>query len=233
MGCLGKSQRSSFERCKAVYVESMLRILRRFSDRHRQPPHSGARELFGQVAQRVMDGSLALVDSDDESVTDTESDDQQRLDPTGLHQPTSGPSRQMPPPVSRHLAPNAPSVTGTSTAATRGGGDAAISPGRTPLASETEEDTSEEDRLGSQPGPFRGPSRHPSSQIPPSSSHTSTASSWLYFSNRRIRRGPPSRSHMVASGRQDPSYGQRPRGPPSLQSGYSVLSMCLNLQQRQ
>lgn len=204
---------------KQMYVESMLRILRRFSDRPQASALIQELENFsGQVAQRVMDGSLAQVDSDEDSLTDTDTDDQQRLDPTGLHQPTSGPSRdaatsQLP----RHLAPTAPSVTGTSTAATRGGGaPSAVSTERTPLASASEEDTSEEDRLGSQPGPFRSTSRHPSSHAPPSvQSYRPQPRAGSISGHEGYARGPPSRSY------NDSSHTLRPRGPPSLQGSYS------------
>ncbi|SPO31723.1 uncharacterized protein UTRI_06571_B [Ustilago trichophora] len=206
---------------KQMYVESMLRILRRFSDRPQASSLIEELENFsGQVAQRVMDGSLAQVDSDEESITDTDTDDQQRLDPTGLHQhpPASGPSRDPQPQMHRHLAPNAPSVTGTSTAATRGGGAAsAVSPARTPMASESDEDSSEDDRLGSQPGPFRGASRHPSSHAPPSvQSHRPGPRAGSISATEGHNRGPPSRS-----GPHDSSHALRPRGPPSLQGGYS------------
>ncbi|KAJ1032824.1 hypothetical protein NDA18_001548 [Ustilago nuda] len=156
---------------KQMYVESMLRILRRFSDRPQAAVLIEELENFsGQVAQHLMDGSLAQVDSDEQSISDTLSDDQQRLDPTSLHQPPSGPSRAAQPHLPRHLAPTAPSITATSTAATRGvGHPSAVSPGRTPMASESEEEeTSEDHRLGSQPGPLRGASRLPARHRPPS-----------------------------------------------------------------
>ncbi|KAJ1021896.1 hypothetical protein NDA16_003658 [Ustilago loliicola] len=209
---------------KQMYVESMLRILRRFSDRPQAAALIEELENFsGQVAQRVMDGSLAQVDSDEESITDTESDDQQRLDPTGLHQPPSGPSRAAQPQLPRHLAPTASSITGTSTAATRGGGGAsAVSPGRTPMASESEEETSEDDRLGSQPGPFRGASRHPAPHRPPSvQSYRPQPRAVSVSATEGYSRGPPSRSQVSASAQYESSQGLRPRGPPSLQGGYS------------
>lgn len=209
---------------KQMYVESMLRILRRFSDRPQAAALIQELENFsGQVAQRVMDGSLAQIDSDEESVTDTDTDDQQRLDPTGLHHqlPAPGPSRVPPSQMPRHLAPNAPSVTGTSTAATRGGGDAAVSPGRTPMASESDQDSSDDDRLGSQPGPFRGVPRHPSSHAPPSvQSYRPQPRAGSISATEGYNRGPPSRSHVSASAPHD-SSNIRPRGPPSLQGGYS------------
>ncbi|KAI3485316.1 hypothetical protein L1887_51430 [Cichorium endivia] len=184
---------------KQMYVESMLRILRRFSDRPQAAALIQELENFsGQVAQRVMDGSLAQVDSDDESLTESDADDQQRLDPTGLHQPPSGPSRQQPPPpqLPAHLAPHPPSVTGTSTAATRGGGAAsAISTQRTPLASESEQDSSDDDHLGSQPGSVSA--------------------------TEGYARGPPSRSNVPTSSVPEASTTLRPRGPPSLQGGYT------------
>ncbi|EST06797.2 Acyl-CoA-binding protein, ACBP [Kalmanozyma brasiliensis GHG001] len=203
---------------KQMYVESMLRILRRYSDRPQASALIQELENFsGQVAQRVMDGSLAQVDSDEESITDTDTDDQQRLDPTGLHQPTSGPSRQSQPNPPRHLAPDAPSVTGTSTAATRGGGGAAISPGRTPMASESEDESSPDDRLGTQPGPFRAPVRHPSSHAPPSvQSYRPQPRAGSISATEGYSRGPPSRSHVSTS-----AQFERSRGPPSLQGGYS------------
>lgn len=208
---------------KQMYVESMLRILRRFSDRPQASALIQELENFsGQVAQRVMDGSLAQVDSDEESITDTDTDDQQRLDPTGLHQPTSGPSRQTQPNPPRHLAPNAPSITGTSTAATRGGGDAAISPGRTPVASESEDESSPDDRLGSQPGPFRAPIRHPSSHAPPSvQSYRPQPRAGSISATEGYSRRPPSRSHVSNSAQFEPPQAIRSRGPPSLQGGYS------------
>ena len=211
---------------KQMYVESMLRILRRFSDRPQAAALIQELENFsGQVAQRVMDGSLAQVDSDEESMTDSDTDDQQRLDPTGLHQhpPAPGPSRAPQSQIPRHLAPDAPSITGTSTAATRGGGAAsAVSPGRTPLASESEEDTSEDDRLGSQPGPFRGASRHPISHAPPSvQSYRPQPRAGSISATEGYNRAPPSRSQVSASAPHDASHGLRPRGPPSLQGGYS------------
>ncbi|SNX87961.1 uncharacterized protein MEPE_06672 [Melanopsichium pennsylvanicum] len=203
---------------KQLYVESMLRILRRYSDRPQAASLIQELENFsGQVAQRVMEGSLAQVDSDEESVTDTDTDDHQRLDPMGLHQHTSAPSRQSQSQLLRHLAPNASSITGTSTAATRGGDDAAISPGRTPIASESEDDSSEDDRLGSQPGPFRGAPRHPSSHAPPSvQSYRPGPRAGSISATEGFNRGPPSRSAP-----HDTSQSLRPRGPPSLQGGYS------------
>ncbi|SJX66498.1 uncharacterized protein SRS1_11322 [Sporisorium reilianum f. sp. reilianum] len=210
---------------KQMYVESMLRILRRFSDRPQAASLIQELENFsGQVAQRVMDGSLAQVDSDEESITDTESDDQQRLDPTALHQQ---PSRAAQSNLPRHLAPNAPSVAGTSTAATRGGGvgDAAsaISPGRTPIASESEQDSSNDDRLGSQPGPFRSAPRHPSSHAPPSvqSYRPQPRAGSISATEGYNRGGPPSRSQVSTSAQYDNPQALRSRGPPSLQGGYS------------
>ncbi|GAC95070.1 hypothetical protein PHSY_002645 [Pseudozyma hubeiensis SY62] len=202
---------------KQMYVESMLRILRRFSDRPQAAALIQELENFsGQVAQRVMDGSLAQVDSDDDSLTDTDTDDQQRLDPTGLHQQSSHPSRAAPPPVPHHLAPNAPSVTGTSTAATRGGGPASvITPGRTPIASASESESDDDDRLGSQPGPFRAAPRHTSSHAPPSvQSYRPQPRAGSVSATEGYSRGPPSRSHVSTS-------AQYSRGPPSLQGGYS------------
>lgn len=208
---------------KQMYVESMLRILRRFSDRPQAAALIEELENFsGQVAQRVMDGSLAQVDSDEESITDTESDGQQRLDPTGLHQSTSGPSRTAQPQLPRHLAPTPPSITGTSTAATRGGDASAISPGRIPMGSESEEETSEDDRLGSQPGPFRGAARHPAPHRPPSvQSYRPQPRAGSISATEGYNRGPPSRSQISASAQYESSQGLRPRGPPSLQGGYS------------
>lgn len=209
---------------KQMYVESMLRILRRFSDRPQAAALIQELENFsGQVAQRVMDGSLAQVDSDEESLTDTDTDDQQRLDPTGLHQPPAGPSRSAPPQRPRHLAPNAPSITATSTTATHGGGEtSAVSPGRTPMASESEQDTSEDDRLGSQPAPFRGAPRHPSSHATPSvQSYRPQPRAGSVSATEGYTRGPPSRSHVFASGAHDVSHSLRPRGPPSLQGSWS------------
>lgn len=211
---------------KQMYVESMLRILRRFSDRPQAAALIQELENFsGQVAQRVMDGSLAQVDSDDESLTESDTDDQQRLDPTGLHQPPSGPSRQQPPPpqLPSHLAPHPPSVTGTSTAATRGGGAAsAISTQRTPLASESEQDSSDDDHLGSQPGPFRSVARHPASHAPPSiHSYRPQPRPGSVSATEGYARGPPSRSNVPASSVHDASTTLRPRGPPSLQGGYT------------
>ena len=214
---------------KQMYVESMLRILRRFSDRPQAASLIQELENFsGQVAQRVMDGSLAQVDSDEESLTDTDTDDQQRLDPTALHQPQSlSSSRPLQPNLPRHLAPNAPSVAGTSTAATRGGGaDAsAVSSARTPIASESEDDSTDDDRLGSQPGPFRSVSRHASSQAPPTvqpyrpQPRPGSVSGTEGYT--RAGQAPPSRSHISSSAQYENPQGLRSRGPPSLQGGYS------------
>lgn len=214
---------------KQMYVESMLRILRRFSDRPQAAALIEELENFsGQVAQRLMDGSLAQVDSDEQSITDTQSDDQQRLDPTSLHQPPSGLSRAAQPHLPRHLAPTAPSITApsitaTSTAATRGAGHpSAVSPGRTPMASESEEETSEDDRLGSQPGPFRGASRHPAPHRPPSvQSYRPQPRAGSISATEGYNRRPPSRSQVSAPAQYESSQGLRPRGPPSLQGGYS------------
>ncbi|KIS65822.1 uncharacterized protein UMAG_11226 [Mycosarcoma maydis] len=203
---------------KQMYVESMLRILRRFSDRPQAAALIQELENFsGQVAQRVMDGSLAQVDSDEESITDSDPDDQQRLDPTGLHPHTSALPRATQPPLPHHLAPHPPSVTGTSTAATRGGGGATsiISPERTPISSDSEHDSSDDDRLGSQPGPFRGAPRHPDSCAPPSvQSYRPQPRAGSISTTEGYGRGPPPRSHVSTS-------AQYSRGPPSLQGSYS------------
>ncbi|PWY98663.1 ACBP-domain-containing protein [Testicularia cyperi] len=110
---------------KQMYVESMLRILRRFSDRPQAVALIQELENFsGQVAQRVMDGSLAHIDSDDgddDSLTEGESESDPDNDPLLLHHHHSHnqqPSQQPLPPSSSSRLPASTNTTTKTTTTT-------------------------------------------------------------------------------------------------------------------
>lgn len=92
------------------------------------------------------------------------------------------------------------------------------------MASESEDDSSDDDRLGSQPGPFRSAPRHPSSHAPPSvQSYRPQPRPGSISATEGYNRGgpPPSRSQISTSAQYDNPHALRSRGPPSLQGGYS------------
>ncbi|SPO40491.1 uncharacterized protein PSFLO_05973 [Pseudozyma flocculosa] len=196
---------------KQMYVESMLRILRRFSDRPQAAALIEELEAFsGQVAQRVMDGSLAEVDSDGSTASSDDADDNQPAQPRRLHSEMTGASapgrsHQDRPWEGRPRVPQAgpstdsllarpDSVAGTSTAATRGGNQASLA--ATPLASDSQEsgsDDSDDDDDGDDFDPRirqaaisgQGPDR----SYFPQQGHPASRS------NNRTRSGAP-RSHI-------------------------------------
>ncbi|KAN0062368.1 hypothetical protein ACQY0O_005250 [Thecaphora frezii] len=139
---------------KQMYVESMLRILRRFGDRPQAAALIEELEAFsGQVAQRVMDGSLVEVDSDGSTLSTDESDTQPSrpppLNPAVAPRPSQDRQRMLQRSgvagsSSQSLRPPM-SSTGVSTAATRGGNPTSLA--ATPLASESQESSSDDDHF--------------------------------------------------------------------------------------
>ncbi len=203
----------------------MLRILRRFSDRPQAAALIQELEKLLRSGRTARHGRLPRTGRfDDESLTESDTDDQQRLDPTGsislpralldssrlrsscplislpILRPSRAPAR-LPPAAEAPLPPSPPKEHPWPLNRSKTLPTTIISaPNRV-------------HSVASHAIPPRTPSFHPLVPSPASPGSVSATEGYA--------RGPPSRSNVPTSSVHEASTTLRPRGPPSLQGGYT------------